>query len=895
MYLRTIIYTLLFFSINVCSQSTKEKSFYQKLEELKTFSDKKIYVDSLLKVKSFSEIEKSYMHHSYANLLFKNNRIKECYYHLERAIEIRKNSGDLNSLKKSLFNLGFYYRKSDLIFKSINTFKELSELPIEDRLRMKSYSELTTLYSKIGDFEKSKRYFLKSTEYYVSKKDYRNLYKNYMRISKVYASIDDSENYIEIIDNLKKADSIGEFTQIEKNDESLINLRLGNVYVKIKDKEKAIYHYKKALQISQQLNDSLSVSMLNNNIGDLYLNDELYSKAKNMLEASLQFAGRDSESRALAYSTIASFHSKQNEFNKAKFFFEKAIQLLTGIEIATQFENPELETLFTHPNKLLVLDLVSQKANYWQTRYKHERNKEYLNHALLDYQLADQLLDVIRFESSEKTSKLFWREKAANLYINAVEVCYMLNDVGQAYFFMEKNKALLLLEELSHQKAQVLSKLPQELIERDFTFKQNIIHAEESNTPNKIDSVFELKKSYEQFKDSIASNYPEYSTLRKNLPILSLQNHKGQFIKKGTVSLQYITGNKATFGIVVTNNGSHLFKINDELSLKREIINITKQLQSPFETQAELDEYVVSANIIFNQLLPKDVYNKIKGKRIVVSADGIIQNVPFDALISNKQRPDSFLIKTNEFTYVYSFSYLNLNNEKSRNPKHKFLGMAPENFKDDALGSLANSVEEVNHINSIFSDKVFVNSEATKLNFISNFQNYKMIHLATHSGASNTENPWLAFSDDKMNLNEIYATKNYADLVVLSACKTSQGEMKSGEGVMSLARGFFFSGTNSVISTLWNINDKSTREIMHGFYVNLKKGMSKSKALHESKRTYLSTHDGTLASPYYWGSYVLIGDMNAISLNDSFDWVNISILIFSTALLLFIAYNRFKK
>ena len=92
---------------------------------------------------------------------------------------------------------------------------------------------------------------------------------------------------------------------------------------------------------------------------------------------------------------------------------------------------------------------------------------------------------------------------------------------------------------------------------------------------------------------------------------------------------------------------------------------------------------------------------------------------------------------------------------------------------------------------------------------------------------------------DDLKLHELYTYKNNADLVVLSACNTSLGEVAVGEGVLSLARGFFYSGANSVISSLWNVNDVATTSLMNNFYTNLKDNQTKAEALTNAKRKYL--------------------------------------------------------
>ena len=211
------------------------------------------------------------------------------------------------------------------------------------------------------------------------------------------------------------------------------------------------------------------------------------------------------------------------------------------------------------------------------------------------------------------------------------------------------------------------------------------------------------------------------------------------------------------------------------------------------------------------------------------------------------------------------------------------------------MASLTRSKEEVGFGAAQFSATTFLYDTATKENFINNSLGSSIIHLASHSNASDTENPWIAFNDEKLTLDELYLTRNSADLVVLSACETSLGELNQGEGVMSLSRGFFNTGANSVLSTLWNVNDKSSSEIIIDFYKQLKKGKTKSEALRQAKLNYLDTHKLSELSPYYWASFVLIGDANSMSLPPNYTFYYILLLVTLIGSISFSIYKKRKN
>jgi hypothetical protein len=106
--------------------------------------------------------------------------------------------------------------------------------------------------------------------------------------------------------------------------------------------------------------------------------------------------------------------------------------------------------------------------------------------------------------------------------------------------------------------------------------------------------------------------------------------------------------------------------------------------------------------------------------------------------------------------------------------------------------------------------------------------------------------------------------------------------MQSGEGVMSIARGFAYANCPSLVISLWKINDRTSAKIMSHFYKYLSAGENLNKALGNAKINYIAEAGEFSSHPAYWAAFLHVGDFRAIQTN-RFAWWLYALLVFGMA------------
>ncbi len=199
---------------------------------------------------------------------------------------------------------------------------------------------------------------------------------------------------------------------------------------------------------------------------------------------------------------------------------------------------------------------------------------------------------------------------------------------------------------------------------------------------------------------------------------------------------------------------------------------------------------------------------------------------------------------------------------------------------------------------------MIIGEQATESNFKKYANNYDILHLAMHAVIDNQDPLFskLVFStsgdsleDGLLNTHEIYNMKFNARLAVLSSCSSGEGQLKKGEGVISLARGFSYAGCPSLIMTLWEVEDKTGVDLMVRFYHYLKKGCHKDIALQKAKLDFIKNNPYSFSHPFFWSTYICIGDRSALFFPKSIYLYVVLTVVFSGLVVLFLKRKRMKR
>ncbi|RMG88630.1 MAG: CHAT domain-containing protein, partial [Bacteroidetes bacterium] len=438
--------------------------------------------------------------------------------------------------------------------------------------------------------------------------------------------------------------------------------------------------------------------------------------------------------------------------------------------------------------------------------------------------------------------------------------------------------------------------------------------------------IFDLKMEINALNKQIENENPDYYRLKYNTRVITVEEVQN-ILTPDQALLEYFVGDSSIFAFFITPNGFTIKEIQKDFPLEGWVTNLRKGLYdywltpSNLRTNALYDElnalYVENAFALYQKLIAP--LGELPEKLVIVP-DGVLGYVPFEVFLTeiptdaSAFKTHKYLGKEHQISYNFSATLWHEMREKAATG-NGVLAFAPSfetdsklfaevrSFRRNNLGALTHNVSEVEQINALVGGEMFLGTDATAENFSNFAPGYAILHLATHAKLDdrNSDYAFLAFagiSDStdtgKIFIRDLYNMRLPAEMVVLSACETGIGELQRGEGIISLARGFTYAGAKSIVTSLWEVNDKAASEIMVDFYKNLKAGQTKDAALQNAKMTYLDRQiEHRNAHPFFWATFVGMGDMSAVRFG-AFPWIYVLWSVLGVALV-FLFFRWFKK
>ncbi|WP_420574142.1 CHAT domain-containing protein [Kordia sp.] len=835
--------------------------------------------------------------HEAGRSYYKAKNYEKALLYLSKAIDVKILFPDKVELNKSLFLKAYIYQIQQKISKTYHICLKIIKEQGSDKYSCLAYRTLAEIEIDRGDFYKALEYVNEalSNEKMIKNKQLLSLLSETMIYA--YASMYE----IRIGTEATRADLQTVLSQekiIEEHIELVNKYNLPDIYNNLAivydsfgDLDEALRAYEKAQKIYIEQKDEYNELEVVLNIGYLHSKRKKHKLANQYYHRVIDESD-DSYQIANAYNNMGYY--LDTEFADKKIpFLEKAVTICLDKKQQSQ-DNFQLPTLaeIKAESRLDILTYLIDLADHYVQAYKQKKDKLYLLKTKETVVLIDQLVSLIRYETDTEASKLFWIEKGVNTYMLAVETCYLLNDVTSAFYFMEKNKALLLQENIKTFQTKLVSNIPKTLLEREYKLHYELITLQEQFQLNTGSDEWKQKygqknKEYQNFMDSIQTLYPEYSKTKENVEIVALGTILERYKIKKEAFVEYILHETDGYGIYYDGSTPIFFKIENVLKLQKQLAQLKSFIAKRVMDPEQLKTYQTVGYEIFQQLFSfENAAERLKDKKLTIITDHSLQYIPFEVFPTQNEGKllEKYLVNTTETSYLQSFSLFEQIQKKRNAPTEKLLVIAPNEFEDATLPTLTGTSEVLAFLSKYDHSILLSKREASKENFIKHRNNYEVVHINTHAGLDSINKiPWLAFNKGKMTLNELFGLENQAELVILDACKTNDGVNLSGEGIINLSRGFFYNGTQSVLASQWNVNEQAGNEILKTFYSELEKGNSKSKALQLAKIAYLQQHPNAQNVPYYWAAFTLTGSTDAVMLQPKY---NYTILIVGSILLL---------
>ncbi|MEZ4884280.1 MAG: CHAT domain-containing tetratricopeptide repeat protein [Chitinophagales bacterium] len=390
---------------------------------------------------------------------------------------------------------------------------------------------------------------------------------------------------------------------------------------------------------------------------------------------------------------------------------------------------------------------------------------------------------------------------------------------------------------------------------------------------------FDLDQAYQQLIAHFEVTYPEYHQLKYEIQTPKIEDIQQQ-MSVATAMIEYFMGERNIYIFVLTKTNMRLVKVDKPKDFEKSISHFQRAIDTGSITRfvaASSQMYSYLIYPIEAQLVAQKRLIIIADDQLHrLSFETLINPMGVDETTYSKL---PYLIADYQIIYQYSAAlwlHTYHKHQKTAQQKDSFFGIAPVSFgttqrptkgyiiksgqintekyrrnvvlksansEHEVLVDLEATEAEVKDIYTLFCNKqldatALFYDQASKENLQQYISNTKYVLLSTHgfvnkkmpslSGLYLYRTPKTALQEidngmqqeenDKLYISETYHLHLSADLVVLSSCESGIGDLRKGEGMIALNRGFLYAGASNVIYSLFKIPQDASSEIVRFFF-----------------------------------------------------------------------------
>ncbi len=817
------------------------------------------------------------------------------------------NIGDCYWLQGYVEQAQIYLDSSLQIHLSNDTISE-SQLSLTHKV-------LGLVLSEKGEYVQAEQHYLAALNLYetIHKDAPWELAKIYVDLSRFYLDANDNVNLKRFARNaIAKVNSIDD--KYDDDYKSLADAFHNLALALTQDSMEVAERYvNKAIDINERF--ELRLGHLINNYSALV--------AINLEQGNIQGAQQASE-KALQKANNTDLKVYQSMAHNSKAFYHLAIKKYEAAEEAQLKAMNELVYLDDNANEIIInkrfyYDYLSELSDMLFEASVANSDMYYLEKSYNNYNHLFSKLIELRASYGSESSKIERLSRAKNQIEKCMHISYKLFEQSKDMKYangllstMQLSKSLVLLEATLQNSNRFNNDISTQLLLEEQRYLADLYKIEQQlaelvSDSTQVDLVNEWKRTdnmLKQVRSKIATEDPQFYALQ--FPVFSQSTVKDvQENLNSDLFIEYFQTDTSIYSIAITRDTVSMNHEVLDTSLLSQINILNNCIKSEFTTGNVhcdfITEYPKVATKLYNTLLADPL--KLQDiNSICIVADGLLGVIPFEALLeeipqTNKVIQWPFVRNKYQLSYQYSSKMLSRHKrEQSVMTNNKIVALAPAFTDTDQLGVLLHNADEINAISKFWPVRKLIGNNAQKNRFMKESKEAPVIHISSHAilDLKNSENSFIAFKNDtgieKLYVEEIYPMLIPADMVVLSACEAAIGEYVEGEGIASIARAFTYAGAQSLISTLWSVNDQKSADMMAYYYEYLKEGHTKDKALWLAKDRMI--HQDLNDHPYYWASTVAYGNMEPLEMKRSGSLVAGLMAFLIAALGIFVFRNR---